>query len=116
MALQVVFAAEHLSAQAARAMPGVSADAGGFLHLCLSDPGAIDAPEDAAGRVKADIGHCVLCVSVANGFAADSVRPAFDARIERAALAVRWRVENATARHSVNHARSARGPPASFQS
>ena|GEM_PF-3815403 len=115
MLLQVVFAAEHVSAQAARALPGVAADAGGFLHLCLSDPGAAGPTEQSGDHHKASVANCLLCASAAVGAFADDARPDFDARVARVAVVIRWMMEASVRRSSASYAGSARGPPASFQ-
>jgi hypothetical protein len=91
--LQVVFAAEHVSAQAARALPGVAADAGGFLHLCLSDPGAAGPTGQSGDHHTASVANCLLCASAAVGAFADDARSGFSARVARVAITIRWMAE-----------------------
>ncbi len=107
--LQILFAAEHLGAQGARALSGV--EAAGFLHLCVSEPESRGGPErPARGAVDA----CALCASAACNVAGVSAPPGANVEIIRTPARAVWFVREPSTVHSFAYAGSARGPPVSF--
>lgn len=107
--LQVLFSAEHLGAQAARALAGV--DGAGFLHICVSDPESRGGPErPTRGAVDA----CALCASAACNMAGAAAPDGANVEIVRLPVKAAWFVRDAETVQVLASAGSARGPPLSF--
>ena len=112
MLLQVVFSAEHLSAQAARALPGVNAEISGFLSLCH---GSSEGPSTPAQEGRRAGAVCVLCASAAV-HAALTPPPVVPPGRVLVSRTVEWRLPSQWLSARVDYAGTARGPPPSFQS
>jgi hypothetical protein len=112
MLLQVVFSAEHLSAQAARALPGVNAEIAGFLSLCH---GSSEGPSTPAEQGRAGSVACMLCASAALP-AALAPPPVVAPGRTSIFRDIEWRLSSQWLAAHANYSSSARGPPSSFQS